>query len=71
MAPPLCSEPTLHLVCTGVACYLGWLAHCYEENSEERVQRLLERHRHAPKDWAVVNKPYQGGKGVMVRPLAS
>ena len=40
----LASEPQLHVACTGVACYLGYLAHRYEETSEERVQRLLEKH---------------------------
>ena len=45
-------EPQLHITCTGVACCLGYLAHRYEENSEERVRMLLEKHRHAPVQWA-------------------
>lgn len=45
-------EPQLHITCTGVACFLGYLAHRYEETSEERVQRLLEKHPHAPVQWA-------------------
>lgn len=35
------------MICTSIGCYLGYLAHRYEETSEERVARLLERH-HAP-----------------------
>ena len=39
-----CPEPQLHVICTSIGCYLGYLAHRYEETSEERVERLLERH---------------------------
>ena len=55
---PPSSEPQLHLICTGVGCYLGYLAHHYEENSEERVRLLMEKHRHAPAQWAnIVKQP--------------
>ena len=32
---------------------MGYIAHRYEENSEERVQKLTEKHRHVPvhDDW--------------------
>lgn len=45
-------EPQLHLILTGVGCYLGYLAHRYEEGSEQRTQMLLARYRHAPREWA-------------------
>ncbi len=50
-----CTEPQLHLVCTGVGFYLGYLAHNYEEGSEERTQKLLSRYRHAPREWVEVS----------------
>ena len=43
----------MHLGFTAVACYLGYLAHRYEENSEERVKKLIERHPRAPV-WAAM-----------------
>ena len=42
------SEPMLLVTCTAVGFTLGYFAHRYEENSEARVQRLLEKHRHVP-----------------------
>ena len=42
----------LHVVSTGVGCYIGYKVHMYEENSEERTRILLERYKHAPKLWA-------------------
>ena len=50
----------MHLICTGVACYLGYLAHRYEETSEERVQKLLEKHKRAPAEWAAMVKTEKG-----------
>lgn len=50
------TEPQMHLVCTGVACYLGYLAHRYEETSEERVHNLLKKYKHAPRQWAELPK---------------
>ena len=52
------TEPMLHVVCTAVGFYVGYLAHRYEENSEERVQKLLEKHRHVPPHdhWAQTGK---------------
>ena len=38
----------MHITCTAVGFCLGYMAHCYEENSEERVQKLMEKHRHVP-----------------------
>ena len=49
---PLTPEPQMHLILTSVGCYLGYLAHRYEEGSEERTQMLLARYRHAPREWA-------------------
>ena len=46
----------MHLICTSVACYLGYLAHRYEETSEERVQNLLKKYKHAPRQWAELPK---------------
>lgn len=45
-------EPQLHLACTSVGCVLGYMFHNFEEGSEERIQRLLEKHQQAPKQWA-------------------
>ena len=47
-------EPQLHLACTALGFYVGYLAHRYEENSEERVRQLLEKHRNAPVQWATL-----------------
>lgn len=44
----------MHLGFTAVACYLGYLAHRYEENSEERVKKLLEKYPRAPVQWAAM-----------------
>ena len=43
----------LHVTCTAVGFCVGYLAHRYEENAEERVKRLMEKHRHVPPhdDW--------------------
>ena len=38
----------LHITCTAVGFCVGYLAHRYEENSEQRVQRLMEKHRNVP-----------------------
>lgn len=45
----------MHIFLTGTACYLGYLAHRYEEGSEERTQKLLARYRHAPREWVEVS----------------
>ena len=42
----------MHLVCTSVGATLGYMAHKYEEGSEERIERLLEKHDQAPTQWA-------------------
>ncbi|XP_064405499.1 uncharacterized protein LOC135350580 [Halichondria panicea] len=52
---PLMRKPQLHLVCTGVGFFLGYLAHNYEEGSEKRTQKLLSRYRHAPREWVEVS----------------
>ena len=51
------TEPQLHIICTAVGFYVGYLAHSYEENSEERTQLLLEKYRHAPREWVQVTSP--------------
>ncbi|CAI8037120.1 hypothetical protein GBAR_LOCUS20764 [Geodia barretti] len=45
---PLMRKPMLHVTCTAVGFCVGYLAHRYEENSEQRVQRLMEKHRNVP-----------------------
>lgn len=50
----------MHLFFTGVGFYLGYLAHRYEERSEERTQLLLAKYRHAPRQWAEMVKQDQG-----------
>ena len=42
------AEPMMHVTCTAVGFCVGYLAHRYEENSEQRVQKLMEKHRHVP-----------------------
>lgn len=54
------AEPQMHLFFTGVGFYLGYLAHRYEENSEERTKLLLAKYRHAPREWAEMVKPNEG-----------
>ena len=48
----LIAGPSFILTSTVAGGILGYLAHRYEENSEERVKLLLEKHRHAPVEWA-------------------
>ena len=50
----------MHLLFTGVGFYVGYLAHRYEEGSEERTQLLLSKYRHAPREWAAMVKDDQG-----------
>ena len=45
-------EPMLHVVCTGIGCYIGYTVHRYEETAEERTERMLALYKHAPKLWA-------------------
>ena len=39
--PLKCVEPQLHLICTSVACYVGYKAHMYEERAAVKVNQLL------------------------------
>ena len=50
------TEPQMHLFFTGIGFYLGYLAHRYEEGSEERTERLLAKYRHAPRAWVEMVK---------------
>ena len=50
----------MHLFFTGIGFYVGYLAHRYEENSEERTKLLLAKYRHAPREWAKMVKQDQG-----------
>ena len=40
--------PALYFACTGTAFFLGYLAHRYEENVDEKYRRILERNPDAP-----------------------
>ena len=50
------TEPQMHILFTGIGFYLGYLAHRYEEGSEERTQLLLSKYRHAPREWVEMVK---------------
>ena len=58
-------EPQLHLACTALGFYVGYLAHRYEENSEERVRQLLEKHRNAPVQWTTLASRNINGKYIL------
>lgn len=59
----------MHLSFTALGCYLGYLAHRYEENSEERVKKLLEKYPRAPVQWAaMVTEPKGEGFAILGRP---
>ena len=56
----------MHLSFTALGCYLGYLAHRYEENSEERVKKLLEKYPRAPVQWAaMVTEPKGEGFAIL------
>lgn len=40
--------PALHFSCIGTGCFIGFLAHMYEENTEARYRRILDRNPDAP-----------------------
>ena len=42
------TEPLLHVACTLVGFTIGTIFHKYEEGSEERFQKLIEKHPDAP-----------------------
>ena len=60
LSVPVYVEPQMHLFFTGVGFYVGYLAHRYEEGSEERTQMLLSRYRHAQREWVEKIKDDQG-----------
>lgn len=45
---PLLRSPALHFSCIGTGCFIGFLAHMYEENTEARYRRILDRNPDAP-----------------------
>uniref|UniRef100_A0A1X7ULB7 Uncharacterized protein n=1 Tax=Amphimedon queenslandica TaxID=400682 RepID=A0A1X7ULB7_AMPQE len=45
---PLLRSPALYFWCVGTGCLIGFLAHAYEENTEARYRRILERNPDAP-----------------------
>ena len=53
------TEPGLHVACTSVGFVVGYLAHSYEERSEERTERLLEKYKHAPREWVEMTSKKQ------------
>lgn len=52
-------KPGLHVACTSVGFVVGYLAHSYEERSEERTERLLEKYKHAPREWVEMTSKKQ------------
>jgi hypothetical protein len=45
---PVFRKPLLHVACTLVGFTIGTIFHKYEEGSEERFQKLIEKHPDAP-----------------------
>ncbi|KAK3741578.1 hypothetical protein QZH41_012515 [Actinostola sp. cb2023] len=45
---PMWRAPSLHVICTGVGLYLGYLGHRFEETSEDRYKEMIKKHKNAP-----------------------
>lgn len=46
-------DPRLHIACASVGFLVGYMIHRYEENSEERIKRLIETYPDVPVQWTI------------------
>ena len=59
---PIMRKPMLHVVCTGIGCYIGYTVHRYEETAEERTESYQDQ-KVGPSQWPLVTTwraSYQG-----------
>ena len=61
------SEPLLHVTCTSIGLYIGYLGHRFEQTAEDRYKDMIKTHKNAP--WfpkgQLLAERYAREKGVM------